>query len=457
MSRILVVGGSDAGVMAGLRARAVDPSTEVTIMLSDRYPNFSVCGLPFFVSGEVDDWQTLAHRTAGEITAHGIELLTGHLATGIDASARVVLARREDGSETALPYDTLIVATGAHARADEIEGAAGPSVHTLHTMEDGLRLRARLEAGGVERVVVVGAGYIGVEMADALARRGHRVLLAGRSPTVLPTLDPSLAALLREELERNGVEVATGVTVREIARTGTSLQVRGNGSFARRADVVIVGGGVQPNSALARIAGIATGIQGAICVDRRMRTNVPSVLAAGDCVETWHRLLQRPTYLPLGTTAHKQGRVAGEAAAGGDRLFQGSLGTQVVKVFELAAACTGLRDDEARAAGFQPLTVESTPWHHKLYYPGAQRLRIRVTADVVTGRLLGAQIVGHWQAEVAKRIDIFATAIFHAMAVDALNDLDLSYTPPLGAPWEAVQEAGQAWLSAAAVLRGSVS
>jgi NADPH-dependent 2,4-dienoyl-CoA reductase/sulfur reductase-like enzyme len=447
VSRLLVIGGSDAGVTAALRARDVDPSLEVTLILADQYPNFSICGLPFFLSGEVDDWHALAHRKADEIAAQGIQLLPGRAATAIDARARTVIARDDSGLEGTLRYDTLIVATGARANRSGIEGTDLAGVHTLHTMEDGLNVRKRLDAGSIEDAVVVGSGYIGVEMADALARRRIRVLLLGRSPTVLPTVDPSLGALIQEELERNGVEVRNGTTVRTIAASGTRLEVISDNAFSRQTDLVLVAGGVEPNTSLAAEAGLATGLRKALAVDRHMRTNVPGVFAAGDCVETWHRLLQQPTYLPLGTTAHKQGRVAGETAAGGDRAFQGSLGTQVVKVFDLAVARTGLRDDEAAAAGFTPFTVETAPWHHKAYYPGAQRLRTRVTADLRTGRLLGAQMVGHWQAEVAKRIDVFATGLFHAMTVDALNDLDLSYTPPMGAPWDAVQEAAQAWLA----------
>jgi NADPH-dependent 2,4-dienoyl-CoA reductase/sulfur reductase-like enzyme len=265
----------------------------------------------------------------------------------------------------------------------------------------------------------------------------------------MPSIDPSLGRLVRRELEQHGVEVVMAVTAGDIGRRDGALVVRGDGGFVRTTDLVLVGGGVEPNSDLARAAGITTGVHGAIRVDRRMRTNLPGVLAAGDCVETWHRILQKPTYLPLGTTAHKQGRIAGETAVGGEREFQGSLGTQVVKVFSLAVARTGLRDDEARRAGFEPLTVEATPWHHKVYYPGAHPLHMRITGDRTTGRLLGAQIVGHWQAEVAKRIDVFATALFRGMTVDELNDLDLSYTPPVGAPWDAVQEAAQTWVSAA--------
>jgi NADPH-dependent 2,4-dienoyl-CoA reductase/sulfur reductase-like enzyme len=204
--------------------------------------------------------------------------------------------------------------------------------------------------------------------------------------------------------------------------------------------------GVRPDTRLAVAAGVQTGVREALRVDRHMCTNLPDVLAAGDCVETWHRLLEAPAYLPLGTTAHKQGRIAGETAVGGDRAFAGSLGTQVVKVFELAVARTGLRDQEAAAAGFDPVTVGSVQYDHKAYYPGAHQLHIRMTGDRTSGQLLGAQLVGHQDAEVAKRIDIPAGALFHHMTVDGLNDLDLSYTPPFGSPWDAIQLAAQDWV-----------
>jgi NADPH-dependent 2,4-dienoyl-CoA reductase/sulfur reductase-like enzyme len=186
-------------------------------------------------------------------------------------------------------------------------------------------------------------------------------------------------------------------------------------------------------------------VKGAISVDRQMRTNLPDVFAAGDCVTTHHRLLGE-SYLPLGTTAHKQGRTAGENALGANREFAGSLGTQVVKIFNLVAARTGLRDHEAIAAGFDPLTVTTTADDHKAYYPGSHRITMRFTGDRATGQLLGVQLLGHRHAEIAKRIDIAATAIFHGMTVDAVSDLDLSYTPPLGSPWEAIQMGAQAWL-----------
>jgi NADPH-dependent 2,4-dienoyl-CoA reductase/sulfur reductase-like enzyme len=310
-----------------------------------------------------------------------------------------------------------------------------------------------LEATAPATVVIVGAGYIGLEMADALTTRGLQVIQMEQLPEVLPTVDPALGALVRAELEANGVEVLTGTAARQITRAAPGeagrLQIDAETSdgtaVSRLADMVLVVVGVRPDTDLAASAGAALGFKNAIAVDRQMRTGLPDVFAAGDCVITHHRLLGE-TYLPLGTTAHKQGRVAGENALGGHREFAGSLGTQVVKIFDQAAARTGLRDHEAIAAGFDPVTVQSQADDHKAYYPGSHRITMRVTGDRGTGRLLGMQLFGHKNAEIAKRIDIAATAIFHGMTTDALNDLDLSYTPPLGSPWEAVQMGAQAWV-----------
>jgi NADPH-dependent 2,4-dienoyl-CoA reductase/sulfur reductase-like enzyme len=215
--------------------------------------------------------------------------------------------------------------------------------------------------------------------------------------------------------------------------------------YQRHVDVVLVSVGVRPDSDLLVAAGAQTGARGAIAVDEYMRTGLPDIYAAGDCVVTHHRLLG-VTYLPLGTTAHKQGRVAGENAVGGQARFAGSLGTQVVKVFDLVAARTGLRQHEAVPAGFTPATSQSSPDDHKAYYPTAHPITIRLTGDTSTGRLLGAQLVGRLGTEIAKRVDICATAIHHDMTINGLNDLDLSYTPPLGSPWDAIQMAAQGWV-----------
>jgi NADPH-dependent 2,4-dienoyl-CoA reductase/sulfur reductase-like enzyme len=259
--------------------------------------------------------------------------------------------------------------------------------------------------------------------------------------------------LVHAELEHQGVDVSCQTQVKAIAKnqegSGSHLTVRAigpNGAPLRvAADVVLVVVGVRPDTALAASAGAKLGTKGAIVVDREMRTSLPDVFAAGDCVETYHRILGT-TYLPLGTTAHKQGRIAGENALGRSRQFAGSLGTQVVKVFDLVAARTGLRDPEAVTAGCDPLSVTARADDHKAYYPGSRPITMRYTGDRRTGQLLGVQLVGHRHAEIAKRIDIPATAIFNDMTIEAVSDLDLSYTPPLGSPWDALQTGAQMWI-----------
>jgi NADPH-dependent 2,4-dienoyl-CoA reductase/sulfur reductase-like enzyme len=268
---------------------------------------------------------------------------------------------------------------------------------------------------------------------------------------VLSTVEPSIGARLRSELQRHTVTVVTGVEASAIERKGSRgarLHVRGANGFHVETDLVLVAAGVEPNAALARAAGVRLGARGAIAVDQFMATSVQAIAAAGDCVVTHHQLLPEPAYLPLGTTAHKQGRVAGENAVGGNRRFAGSLGTQVVKVFDLVVARTGLLEREASAAGYSPLTVEITTWDHNIYYPGAQEMVVRLTADQVTTLVLGAQMAGARGSEIAKRIDVVAAALHAKATVDQLTDLDLSYTPPLGSPWDPLQVAAQTWLAA---------
>lgn len=445
MPHLVIVGGSDAGISAALRARATDPAADVTVIVADSFPNYSVCGLPFFLSGEVTDWRNLAHRSRAELETAGISLLLDHRAHSVDAAARVVTSVSRDGTERTTRYDRLLIATGAEPIRPPIPGVDLPGVHLLHSMEDSFRMQADLDERRPVSAVIVGAGYIGLEMADALTRRGISVTVVGRSPRPLGTVDPELGALVEEELVRRGVTVVNACAVESIESTNGLLTVRGTGGERRVGDVVLVSVGVRPSSGLAERIGVPLGVGGAIQVDRRMTTAVPDVFAAGDCVTTWHRVLGRDVYLPLGTTAHKQGRVAGENMAGGRREFPGTLGTQVVKIFELCAARTGLVDEEARLAGFDPVTVASRHSDHKAYYPGASEIAFRITGDRRTGRLLGAQLVGHWRAQVAKRADVFAAALFHGMSVDALSDLDLSYTPPLGSPWDPVQMAAEHW------------
>lgn len=455
---IVAIGGSDAGISAALRARELDPSTEVTVVVADAYPNFSICGIPYYVSEEVTHWTNLAHRTAADLAATGMRVLTDTRATGINVEEHTLDVLDSTGAPQQLSYDALIVGTGAISARPPIRGLSGPGalgpadgVHLLHSMGDTFAVMDSLQQRNPATAVIVGAGYIGLEMAEALTSRGIHVTQIEALPEVLPTVDPELGALVHAELERHGVEVLTDTAVTAITRTDTGALIvtasHDSQPVSRTVDFVLVVVGVRPDTELAADAGAHLGVKGAIVVDEAMRTNLPDVFAAGDCVQTHHRLLGI-TWLPLGTTAHKQGRVAGENAVGGHARFAGSLGTQVVKVFDLVAARVGLREHEALAAnlGWTPATSQSRPDDHKAYYPGATPIYIRITGDQHSGRLLGAQLVGHRSAEIAKRVDTFATALFHKMTVDSLSELDLSYTPPLGSPWDATQMAAQTWV-----------
>ncbi len=365
--RIVAIGGNDAGISAALRARELDPDSEVTVVVADAYPNFSICGIPYYVSGEVDHWSNLAHRTLADLKSTGMQVRTNTLATGIDVTGKRVMVRDAAGWIEELPYDALIVGTGAVSSRPPIEGLTGPEalgpqdgVHLLHNMGDAFGVMQSIAARNPKSAVVIGAGYIGLEMAEALTTCGLHVTQIEALPEVLPTVDRELGALVHHELTSNGVEVITGTQVSAITRdaSGDVLQVRATGptgkTFTRGADLVLVVVGVRPDTTLAATAGARLGVKGAIDVDEYMRTSLPDVYAAGDCAVTHHRLLGK-TWLPLGTTAHKQGRIAGENALGGTRWFAGSLGTQVVKVFPSppAPACATTKPQTPAGTGHQ--------------------------------------------------------------------------------------------------------
>lgn len=446
MTHLLIIGGSDAGISAGLRAKELDSIVDVTLIVADNFPNYSICGIPFYLSGEVTDWRHLAHRTAEEITSTGINLLLNHTATMVDAINKSVKVVNQQGQEQWLNYDKLVIGTGAVSVQPRIKGLDNKGVFLLHSMGDTFAVHEYMTTHQPKHAVIVGGGYIGLEMADALTHQNINVTLVEHSPTVMKTVDSSLGLMIAEKLQQHGIEVINSTEINTVEQQGTQLVVTGSDGFNKTTDMVLIAVGVKPLTDLAVSAGLKTGIRGAIQVNRKMETNVPDIYAAGDCTETWHRLLNEYVYLPLGTTAHKQGRIAGENAIGGNIEFAGTLGTQVIKIFDLAVARTGLSDFEVNDARLNPVTVEFETWDHKVYYPGAKKLQIRVTGDSKTGKLLGAQIAGHYQGEVAKRIDIFACALFHGMKVEDMSELDLSYTPPLSSPWDPVQMSAQAWV-----------
>ncbi|HEY4399252.1 MAG TPA: FAD-dependent oxidoreductase [Lactobacillaceae bacterium] len=434
-TQLLIIGGSDAGISAALRAKELAPDHKVTLLLADSYPNLSICGFPYAFSGEVESWENLRHRTLADLQATGIDFHLDTRATAIKADQHLVTTDKGD-----FTYDKLIVGTGALPATSSIKGAQNAFV--LHDMADYFAIDTAIIERHPKTAAIIGAGYIGVEMTEGLIKRGVQTTLYQRGTEILPTLEPEMSAILNDTLTKNGVNVVTNYPVTEILADGTVI-----GTKQQTFDLVLVVTGVRPNSDLLMTAGAHVAKNGAVIVDDFMQTNLPDVYAAGDLTITKHRLLG-DTYLPLGTTAHKQGRTAGAHAVGFITPFRGIVGSQVLKAFDKVVVRTGLLPNEAKQAGFAPFSVTTIVDDHKAYIPGATKIHVRITGDAITGQLLGAQLIGQFGSEVAKRADIFASAIFHHMTVSEFSDLDLSYSPPIAAPWDAVQQATQAWESA---------
>jgi len=436
----LLIGGSDAGISAALRIKELNPDADVRMFLADEYPNFSICGIPFYFSREITDWKTLAHRTREEILDHGIEVFSSHWVSQINPDEKTIVS-----NDRVFPYDKLLIGTGAQSIKPPISGLNSKGVFTLRWIGEMLEIDRFIDEQNVKKATIVGGGYIGVEMADGLRLRGLEVDLVEFLPTVLQTLDEPLGKIVGKVLSNHGVNVHTNTKIESLKETDKGLLVNGSNGYKNECGLVLVVVGAVPNTSLAKSAGIETNEKGIIRTNLKMETSHADIYAAGDCIATYHTFLKQNIYLPLGTTAHKQGRIAGENMLGGNAEFQGSLGSQVVKIFDLVAGRTGLHDRDCQRFDIPHKTVQSEHWDHKVYYPGAERMQIRITGNPKTGQLLGAQILGSKKSEVAKRIDIFATAIHNNYTVEGLNHLDLSYTPPLSSPWDPVQMAAQSW------------
>lgn len=446
--RIVVIGGVAAGMSAASQAKRRRPDAEVVVLERGPHVSYGACALPYNLADPerpVDD--VVVFTAARFREERGIDVRTGHRAARLDPERRRVEVEPEGGEPYALTWDRLVIATGASPLVPPIPGRDLPGVRVLRTLEDGRGLKALLSAGGAANAVIVGGGYIGMEMAETLVIRGLRVTVVEAEEQVVPGLHPALAADVRTELERNGVEVATGAPVERIERSGDGLTVH-TAAGSHRAELVLLAVGVRPNVALAKEAGIALGETGAVAVDDRQRTSLEDVWAAGDCAEAAHLVLGRPAWVPLGTTANKQGKVAGANAAGADERFGGIVGTAAFKVFGLEVGRTGAGPAELRRAEIDAVEAVSQQGTRAHGYPGGKRIKTVVFAEPGSGRLLGAQMVGG--EAVAKRIDIFATALHARMTLEEVEGLDLSYAPPLAPVWDPV-------LIAAAVGRKAVA
>ncbi|PLS80173.1 MAG: NAD(FAD)-dependent dehydrogenase [Chloroflexi bacterium] len=444
--RFVIIGADAAGMSAASEARRVDPDLEIIAYDRGAFASYSQCGLPYLIGGLVKDRQRLIARTVEEFGRRGITVRLGHEVRAIDVARKTIRVRQlASGAEFEQPYDRLLIATGAAPARLPIPGLYLDGVFHLDVMEDALAIQHYLRTHQPKHAVIVGGGYIGLEMAENLVRLGVTVHVVQRNEQVFPSVDVEIATSLSEELERHGVDLSLCDSVVEACEGhgGRVVDVHTNRGEVL-ADLVVVATGVRPVVALAADAGIAVGGTGAIAVDRQLRTSVPDIFAAGDCAEHWHRLLQRPTWLPLGTTANKQGRVAGRNAAGGNAVFGGIVGTAITRVFDLQVARTGLTEREAAAAGLAARATVLRSTDHAGYLPDAQELIVKVVAEVGSGRLLGGQAVGRAGAD--KRIDVLATALYAELSLEDLTRLDLAYAPPFNSVWDPVQVAATALL-----------
>ena len=438
-SGLVVIGGGAAGMSAASAARRVDPDLAITVLETGPDVAYGLCGLPYYLSGEVARAdQLLAYPPEVFRDRRRIDVQTGATVLSLDPGRRS-LRVRQHGEERSVGYRHLVVAAGGSPVLPPLPGLDDDAVFTVRSLADAVALRSLLDAGRIGRALVVGGGYIGLEMTEALRSRGVSVTVVEMLDQVMPNLDAPISALVEKELLRHDVDLRLSTALEQVVRDGNGLHATVGGELLD-VDAIVVAVGVRPAGGVAARAGAATGPGGALVVDDHMRTSLPDVFACGDCIAPYHRVLGRPAFVPLGPAANKTGRVAGTVAAGGEAQFNGVVGTAVAKVFDLAVARTGLTLAEAQGEGLSPVATDVEGRSRAKYYPGAQPVTVRLVHGVA-GRLLGAQMVG--ADGVAKRIDVVATALQAGFDVDDLADLDLSYAPPYAPVYEPVLLAAQ--------------
>ncbi|MET7604491.1 FAD-dependent oxidoreductase [Streptomyces avermitilis] len=439
--RLVVIGGDAAGMSAASQARRLKGPDALEIVAFERghFTSYSACGIPYWVGGDVAEREQLIARTPEEHRARDIDLRIRTEVTEIDVEgARVRSRDLASGAESWTPYDKLVIATGARPIRPQLPGVDAPGVHGVQTLDDGQALLDTLAATQGRRAVVVGAGYIGVEMAEALIKRGYEVTVVNRSKEPMATLDPDMGALVHKAMEGLGITMVNDAEVTELP-TGDDGRVRAVATEDAEypADVVVLGIGVRPETTLAKAAGLPLGEHHGLLTDLAMRVRGhENVWAGGDCVEVLDLVSGSERHIPLGTHANKHGQVIGANVGGGYATFPGVVGTAVSKVCDLEIARTGLREKDARRVGlqFEAVTVESTS--RAGYYPGAEPMTVKMLAERRTGRLLGVQIVGGEGA--GKRVDIAAVALTAGMTVEQMTALDLGYAPPFSPVWDPI-------------------
>ncbi len=442
-SRLVIIGGDAAGMSAASKVRREQPDREILVFEKTGHTSYSACGMPYLIGGLIANHEDLIARPPDVFRSkYNIDVRTRHEVTGIDpGQQRIEVYDHASRKSFFEPFDQLLVATGARPFCPQATGDDADGIFGLSTLASGLRVQSFLEKHTPKTAVVVGGGYIGLEMAEALTRQDIAVALVQRDREVMGTLDADMGALVSDALRQIGVELYLEEEFREFTTDDGMVSGVVTDRRTLPADIVILGMGVQPNSQLAAAAGLELGPRDSIRVDAMMRTSADNIWAAGDCASTVHRVTAQPFYMALGTVANKQGLVAGTNIAGGKATFPGVVGTAVSKICAVEVARTGLQEKEAQYHGYDYASATIEAKTRAGYYPGAGTITVKLLAEKVTGRLLGGQIVGMEGA--AKRIDTLATALTGGMTAAELVDLDLSYAPPFSPVWDPLQTAAR--------------
>lgn len=446
--RIVVIGGVACGPKAAARARRLDPAAEITIVERGSFLSYAGCGMPYFISGVVKEMEDLMRTGYGLVRdvrfferMKNVKALTRMEALAIDRTKKLVRVKDLASGETReLAYDFLVLATGAAPLKPPFPGLDLQNVFTLRRPEEAQGLRKKIEAGEAERVCIIGAGRIGLEVAEALANQAVDTTIVDLADQVLPgMLDPEMAAMVAQAVRHEGVKIYLGEKLTRLEGEDGKVSRVVTDQREIECDAALVAVGVRPEVALARAAGLTIGATGAIAVDDHLRTSDPFIFAGGDCAENTHLVTGKKVWVPLGSTANRHGRVIGDNLAGRDSAFPGIVGAGVLRTLGFNVGATGLTETQARELGYAPLTCLSPGGDKSHFYPGSKMIVIKMVADAKTSRLLGAQIVG--PGEVLRRLDSVATALTLRATIDDVGNLDLAYAPPFGAAIEAVSHA----------------
>jgi NADPH-dependent 2,4-dienoyl-CoA reductase/sulfur reductase-like enzyme len=448
--RIIVIGGVAAGTSAASKAKRIDPGADVSIIQEESVVSYGACGIPYVIEGIINNFEELVERPPDIFKSkYGIDIIINTRAYKIDRFRKQVhTTDLQSGKETIFDYDSLVIATGARAAVPDLKGVNQEGVFLIRNYADGVSIDDSTITKSADSCIIAGAGLIGLEMVEAFKKRGSvrsggrgcsmDVTLVEMAEHVLPTmLDKNMAKIVERELEDNGVSLILGERVEEIL--GVDGQVNGLKTNTKReiySDFIVLGTGVKPNSEIARDAGAELGTANAVKVDEYMKTNIPDVFAAGDCATARNYITNTDMYLPLGTTANKQGRVAGENAAGGNAKFKGIAGSAITKVFDLFIGKTGLTKEDALRHGFDPVEEVIEDITRARYYPNNKPIWIKIVADRKSGRVLGSQIVGG--EGVKERIDLIALALLLKTEIRDLASYDACYVPPASPVWEPI-------------------